>query len=375
MAGSFRAFSRSIFILLNLLIAIAFIVASYVSWFNPVKYWYLGLLNVGAFYLLAGLLIFLIVWIIARKRYVFISIICLVITWGPIQNLFPLRLPYKFEIQKNTEGLRFMSWNVNHFDIQEHKTHPEVKQQMINLINRLDPDIACFQEMVASDSITPAINYLPDFLQQFKMKWEYFSYDPKIDFDDAHHFGIITFSKYPIINRKTFSYPPHNYNSIFQYLDIVKGSDTFRIFNIHLQSLRFSTSNLKYIDDPSFKNQEDLEKSKNVLHKFKAGFLKREVQSGHIKTEMEKSPYPVIVCGDFNDLPNSYAYNHIGSGLKNAFKEKGWGAGRTFSGISPTLRIDNIFVDPVFKVNQYTRIEKKLSDHFPIVADIVKEKQ
>jgi endonuclease/exonuclease/phosphatase family metal-dependent hydrolase len=56
--------------------------------------------------------------------------------------------------------------------------------------------------------------------------------------------------------------------------------------------------------------------------------------------------------------------------MKNAFAEKGSGIGRTFTGISQTLRIDNIFMNDVFSVEQFTRINKKLSDHFPIVADI-----
>ena len=85
---------------------------------------------------------------------------------------------------------------------------------------------------------------------------------------------------------------------------------------------------------------------------------------------MDKSPYPVIVCGDFNDIPNSYAYNTIGKGMKNAFAEKGSGIGRTFSGISPTLRIDNIFVADKFSVDQFLRIPKILSDHFPVFADV-----
>jgi endonuclease/exonuclease/phosphatase family metal-dependent hydrolase len=79
------------------------------------------------------------------------------------------------------------------------------------------------------------------------------------------------------------------------------------------------------------------------------------------------------VCGDLNDVPNSYAYHTIGSGLKNAFAEKGVWLGRTFSGIAPTLRIDNIFVDKRFDVEQYIRIKKKLSDHFPILADMSKK--
>lgn len=86
--------------------------------------------------------------------------------------------------------------------------------------------------------------------------------------------------------------------------------------------------------------------------------------------EIDKSPYPVIVCGDFNDVPNSYAYCKIGDRLQNAFVEKGSGIGRTFSNISPTLRIDNIFTDKIFTISQFTRVRNNLSDHFPIIADV-----
>jgi len=69
-------------------------------------------------------------------------------------------------------------------------------------------------------------------------------------------------------------------------------------------------------------------------------------------------------------VPNSYPYETIGKGLQDAFVVKGAGFGRTFTGISPTLRIDNIFVDKQLSINQFTRITKKLSDHFPIITDI-----
>ena len=110
-------------------------------------------------------------------------------------------------------------------------------------------------------------------------------------------------------------------------------------------------------------------KTKNPVS-LETGFLKRKIQAERIREEMDKSPYPIILCGDFNDVPNSYAYHHIGKGMKNAFAEKGAGLGRTFSGIAPTLRIDNIFVNRQFDVEQYLRVKKRLSDHFPILTDI-----
>ncbi|MDB5221796.1 MAG: hypothetical protein JWN83_463 [Chitinophagaceae bacterium] len=265
--------------------------------------------------------------------------------------------------------MRIMSWNVEHFDILEYKTHPEKKVKMMDLVRQYQPDIACFQEMVGGDD-NKAINYLGDFKRILQFTGYYYSYETKLDFDQAHHFGIITFSKFPIINKQTISEPPHDYNSIFQYIDVIANNDTVRIFNIHLQSLRFTQSNLRYLDNPGTNTDTALSESKSIISKLKHGFLKRSAQSDRVKEEIDKSPYPVIVCGDFNDVPNSYAYCRIGDELQNAFVEKGIAFGRTFSGISPTLRIDNIFTGKQFMIEQFTRIPKNLSDHFPIIADV-----
>lgn len=370
-----RLVTKRIFLVTNIALALSFLLGCYGNWFDPSRFWFIGFFALASFYLFILLLGFVFFWLFTKPKFIFISITAILLAWGPLKNLFRLRLSADFSMSKRPADIRAMSWNVEHFDILEHKTHPEVKKEMINTINRYEPDVACFQEMVASDSIRSAINYIPDFMKRLGMKDYHYSYNRKLDFDNNHHFGIITFSRYPIINKQTVSYSPHDYNSIFQYIDIVKDMDTFRVFNIHLQSLKFSDNNLKYIDDPSLKDEADLEKSKNIISKFKTGFLKRHIQSDRIKKEIDKSPYPVIVCGDFNDVPNSYAYSRIGKGLKNAFAEKGTGIGRTFYGISPTLRIDNIFASETFNVEQYVRIKKKMSDHFPIIADLYYKKQ
>ncbi len=366
----FRRFSKKFFIVCNIILAVLFLLGCYGGYFNPQTWWPLGFLTLGSFYFLILLLLFILFWLFVKARFSLISVVAILLAFQPVRQIIPLRFSSSFNKQKAGTGLRVMTWNVEHFDILEHKTHPEKKQQMLDLINEHNPDIACFQEMVGSDSNASAINYIPEILEKLSFSNYHYSYNRKLDFDGKHHFGIITFTKLLIIKQETIKFYPYDYNSIFQYTDVVNGTDTLRVFNIHLQSLKFSADNLKYIDDPEINDENDLKKSKSVISKLKHGFLKRKIQADRIKVEIDKSPYPVIVCGDFNDLPNSYSYNTIGSGLKNAFAQKGSGIGRTFTGISPTLRIDNIFVADKFDVLQYTCINKKLSDHFPVIADI-----
>ncbi len=365
----FRRFTKKFFIITNVVVALLFVLSCYGGLLNPRYAWPIGFLTLSSFYWLILLFIFFIFWLFIKPSLALISVITVAICMGAITNIIPLRFSNTFNKQKNNNYLRIMSWNVEHFDILEHKLHPEKKQRMLDLINNYQPDIACFEEMVGSNDAT-AINNIPDIIKKTNFNQHYYSFNPKLDFDNKHHFGIIIFSKYPIINKQTVSVYPHDYNSTFQYVDIVKQQDTFRVFNVHLQSLKFSADNLKFIEKPEMNSEEDVKESKKLIYKLKIGFLKRKAQSERIKEEIDKSPYSVIICGDFNDVPNSYAYNIIGKNLKNAFEEKGHGLGRTYSNISPTLRIDNIFVSPKFKVIQFVRINKKLSDHYPIIADV-----
>ena len=298
-----------------------------------------------------------------------ISLLTIAFCWTQVKNIFPLHFSPDFKTEKNANDIRVMSWNVEHFDILEHKTHPETKQKMMDFIKQYQPDVACFQEMVGGD-YDKAINYLGDFKRLLQFNGYFYSYDNRLNFDQVHHFGIIIFSKFPIINQQTISIAPHDYNSTFQYIDVIANNDTMRVFNIHLQSLKFSHENLKYLDNPGTNTDTAFSESKNIISKLKKGFLRRKLQAERIQEEMAKSRYPIILCGDFNDVPDSYAYCKIGEGLQNAFVQKGFGFGRTFSGISPTLRIDNIFADKKFTISQFTRIPKKLSDHFPIIADL-----
>ncbi|MFZ1368729.1 MAG: endonuclease/exonuclease/phosphatase family protein [Ferruginibacter sp.] len=365
-----RRFTKRFLIFVNIIAAVFFLAGSYGYLLNPAYFWPVGLLTLTAFYFMLLLLGFVFFWLIIKPRLAFISIIALLLAYKPVSNIIAMRLPGPFAQAKPQNAIRVITWNVAQFNVMEDKKKPGVKKDMVDQVNYYQPDIACFQEMVAEDSAVKDHGHMDEFLEKLKFSNYFYSYNVKEDFWGYAHFGIIIFSKYPIINKQTISWYPNDYNSIFQFVDIVKGADTIRVFNIHLQTLRFSKANLKYIDQPTVEDQTAIRESKNIIGKFKKGFLKRQLQAERIRAEIEKSPYPVIVSGDFNDVPNSYAYYTIGKGMKNAFVEKGSGLGRTFSGISPVLRIDNIFVDEEMEVLQFNLIKKKLSDHFPIIADV-----
>jgi endonuclease/exonuclease/phosphatase family metal-dependent hydrolase len=113
-----------------------------------------------------------------------------------------------------------------------------------------------------------------------------------------------------------------------------------------------------------------LTNSRTILSKVKKGLTHRSIQADIIDDVLEDSPYPVLFCGDLNDVPNSYTYNKVRGSMQDAFLKKGFGIGRTFAGLSPTLRIDYIFADNRFSIKQFNRIIRKYSDHYMLVADV-----
>lgn len=380
----FFRFTKGLLVFTNVLVAVLFLLGCYSELVFSPAWWPLGFLTLALFYLLLLLFAFFLFWLFVKPRLTLIFIITASLSINHIRNIIPFRFSSVFVMEKKRDNLRIMSWNVAQFDIMKFKERPGTYKEMISVVNEFKPDIACFQEMVSGDTLadlnTPyyrkySFYSVFEFMSKLNLPNYFYSYNYKENFLSQQHFGIIIFSKYPMINKQTVSIFPHNYNSIFQYVDIVAGPDTIRVFNCHLQSLKFTPTNLSYIKNPSIKTDTDIEESKNLITKFKAAFLRRRVQADSIRAEIDRSPYPVIVCGDFNDVPNSYPYEVIGRGLQDAFVEKGTGIGRTFSGISPTLRIDNIFADKRYTVNQFTRMQKKLSDHFPIITDISRSKE
>ncbi len=364
-----RRFTQKMLVIANVAVGIFFLGGANVKYFNPEHWWFLSLFTLLLPYLLLALLLFILLWWLIKPLWSLISLLIIFTSLHAIKNVFPLHFSAGFSLQKKSGDIRIMSWNVELFNILHYKDHPQNKQQMIDLINKYNPDVACFQEMVAGENKN-AINYFPDIEKKLKFNDYLYSYRVRDDFDRYHHFGIIIFSKFPILRKQTLVNNPNSYNSTFQFIDVLVGKDTFRIFNVHLQSLKFSKTNLNYLDSGQVPSEGNISESKNIISKIKSGILKRSSQAIFIKDELNNSPYPVIVCGDFNDVPDSYAYETIGEGLQNAFAERGSGISRTFSSISPTLRIDNIFTDKKFKITQFTRIKRLLSDHFPIVADV-----
>lgn len=124
----FRKYTKRSLVLLNLVVAIFFLLGCYTVFFNAPQFWFLGVFNLSAFYLLLVLLFFILFWLFAKIKYALIGIIAIAIAWKPMQHLVQLRQAPNFVLKKHPANIRIMSWNIEHFAILENKTNPGKKR-------------------------------------------------------------------------------------------------------------------------------------------------------------------------------------------------------------------------------------------------------
>lgn len=369
MAISLRAFTRKILLYINIGIVVFFLLACLASHLNPQKWWFISFLALAFPFLLFFVLLFFIGWFILLKpRLSVISGIALVLGIKSIIVLFAFHTPRAFRYKKEPGQIRIVSWNVARFIElkRNNNTGSEKRLKMLELLKKQDADILCLQEFHTStnpdyyDNITPI-------REELGYPYFYFSFDED---GDQHYYSSIIFSRYPIIDSGRVRYPRPTLPDVLLQADIKVNNDTIRVYTTHLQSNQFGKTDYERL--AKIKTGEDsmVSNSRNILSKIKKGIVYRSIQADMVKEVLSNSPLPVLVCADLNDVPNSYTYATVRGDMQDAFLKKGFGIGRSFSSISPTLRIDYIFADEHFRVKQFNRVVKNLSDHYMLVSDL-----
>ena len=356
-----------------------FLAASVTPYLHPASWWFVGFTGLIFPYLFLALLIMMLFSVLfKRTRLAIAGLIAIVISIPSIGLIIGLHFSGSFTPTKDSTTLRVMSWNVRRFT-PYNKDYFDPKnnnlKDIIEEVVKYQPDVLCLQEFYTGPSKKRKN------LELFRdsLGYPYVSIENITNGGARSQSGTVIFSRFPF--AKTYVYQlPDAYATAAEdpvAADILVGKDTIRVITFHLQSYGFL--NRDYEDLYKIKNQEDqgLRASKNIFRKMQYAFSLRGVQSDMIKREVTRSPLPTVVCGDLNDVPNSYAYQTVRGNMKDAFLEKGAGLGKSFiSGRSkfltwlPTLRIDYIFTSSVFEVTQFRMVTRKLSDHRGLITDL-----
>lgn len=359
-----RRFFKSIVTIISLIAAGVLLFSVLTAYISPERISVLAFMGYGfPLFWFVNFLLFAF-WLVKRRWQFLIPLIAIIITWSQWSHTFRWKT-VEMDSTEMSRPLKVMSFNARMFDYYQW-IGDNTNEKIFDLIRKENPDILCIQEFVTSKyKESYDENYIQRRLNQLRYKHiEYHSGS-----NHRRNFGLVTFSKYPIVEKHSLKFEHSNNFSI--YTDIKVDKKRIRIFNNHLESIKFNKQQLNFLDSLNYQDKKDRnEKIKEISHKLSTAFEHRATQAETIGQYIANSPYPPIVCGDFNDTPVSYVYRKMRGKLKDAFVESGRGFGGTYNGPLPSFRIDFIFHDKQFNSYNFNRIKVDLSDHYPIITTI-----
>ncbi len=368
MASKLRIFTKRVLVLINYGVVFVFLLACLAPYLDPQSWWFISFLGMLFPFLLLAVAGFFAWWLFVKRKYAWISAIALLLGIKSISVFYAFNFPTGFKKEKDPNSIRIATWNVARFIEMKRNNNKgsQTRRKMLAEIKQVNADIVCLQEFFHSydAAFYQNLDYIRDSL---KYPYHYYSHD--ID-GDKHFTGNAIFSRFPIIDSGLIRYPRPTLPEALMHADIRLRNRIIRVYTTHLQSLQLGKTDYERIERIKGGDEGLVSNSKTIFSKVKKGVVNRKIQTDIIKQVLGDSPYPVIFCGDLNDIPNSYTYFKIRGEMQDAFLKKGFGIGRTFSAISPTLRIDFIFADRRFRINQFRRIAKNYSDHYMLVSDI-----
>jgi endonuclease/exonuclease/phosphatase family metal-dependent hydrolase len=354
-------FLRIVMIFLNVLAATALLLSYAASYISPEKIPHLAYFGFVYPALLILNLIFIIFWIFFRIKYALISLITILLGFGILSRHVQV-LGKTVPDAESESYIHLMSYNVQIFGLYNWKQNQQIRDSIINFIQSEQPDILCLQEYYADQSGKfETGTLLSKGLGDVNVHKSF-----SVQMHGQQSYGMASFLKYPIFHTGEIQF--ENSNNLVQFTDFIFQKDTLRLYNIHLQSLHFDDKNYKDLDNLQVKkiNKKQLGSIRNIMHKFAYASKQRARQSDSVKNHINQSPYPVILCGDFNDTPGSYAYSVLSKDLKDAFRKSGRGLGFSYQRGFLRMRIDHILHDNSLKSYGFKTKNVKYSDHFPV---------
>jgi len=230
---------------------------------------------------------------------------------------------------------------------------------IISSLKEIDADVLCLQEFLELDDHD---------LKYFKKKlgFEYAYFKVLNDGRKRGRFGMVTFSKYPIQDTGYVEFDKYTGN-MGTWVELLVNDKTIKVFNVHLQSIRFSRKDYKIIQGEE--GEVKKEDAKALLKRIKIAASVRASQVAKLKTALQSSKVPVLLCGDFNDPPVSYTYGQLSNDLKDAYTQSAFGIETTYTGPFPAFRIDYILHHDAWSASNYKSIQVD-SDHKLVSAKV-----
>ena len=323
------------------MVALLLLLSFGLSYIPPQTFSLISILSLSVPLLIVLNIIFVVYWTVKLKKQVILSLLVLVVGYNQVLSF------YKFSEdnrQLSEDTFTVMSYNVRLFNLYNWIDDITIPSKIQNFITKESPSIVCFQEY---DSRT-----------NLDFKTHPFKHQTNPSTYNKSELAIL--STYKILNTGFIDFPNSANSAI--YADIIIKTDTLRVYNVHLQSSGIDANvNVETLDS---------EQSNKLLKRLGITFKAQQSQAERVAAHVAKSPYKVLICGDFNNTVYSYVYRILKGDLLDAFETSGSGFGRTFDFKYFPVRIDFILADKRYKARRFQNYEVPYSDHFPILTEL-----
>lgn len=354
----------------NIIFVVALLISLSASYISPDKVWFLPFASLLLPVLIIINIVFVVIWAVRKRHFAVVSLLAIATCLPQLLRLTATNLGTTKVTSKPKASLKIMSYNVRDFDLYNWSNNAVSNEKIFETIKEKNPDIICFQEFYSDAS--KRFNTIK---QLQNLGYKHYFFTKELVLRKTDEWGIALFSKMPILEHDNImqqdfvtGYGKKPFKGL--YADIKVGDTVIRFVNVHLQSIYFGNQEYETIEE--FRSTQNLDEigAKSIVVKLKKAFERRAKQADELKAFLNQQTKPVILCGDFNDLPNSYVVNKISKNMKDAFLDYSFGIGHTYNGKIPFLRIDYILTSPTFNVTKFEVVNNKISDHFPIYAEL-----
>lgn len=351
---------RSLWTLLNIACGLCTLLAGYGGYINPDKFALAQLANMTFPGWIVLTLILLAVNLFIRKKLAWLSVAVLVACIGPILTISPLNFTSR-SLSTDDESRTFTLLTYNVYNFRDNQgVNPEWGNRTLSYILSTDADIVCLQESSNLNGVGKKAQR-----DSINSRYPYRLYSSRS--------GEVLLSKYHVTEVDT-PQPDWGSGSFCAYDVEVEGHEV-TVVNCHLQSIGLTDDDkelYRELTDKELRNpsRSELSKVKNgIVTKLLAAFRIRAQQARYIKEFLATRKGNVILVGDFNDVPGSYAYRTIKSdGLKDAYSECAFGPTVTYNDNRFYFRIDQMLYRGDLEAVRIKRGDLRSSDHYPLFA-------
>lgn len=357
MAASKKSFLDGLLYFINTIAAFA-LMASYLSnYINPNLVTWFSILALAYPYLLVTNIVFAIWWALRLKLKIILPIVAIALGYKQIPLLY--KSHGTNQVVASGTALKIMSYNVHNLNRYRWLDDDSIPQKISTLVREEDPQLLITQE------------FRPG-AEGWEVDYPYQS--PLADGKQSYLRNMV-FSKLPILEHGYYELPGPDgavNNGKAFWCDIEWQDKRIRVINLHLSSVGLDPADYESLSDFEQTDQNQIQKNLyKIGGSLSSAFRKRAYQVEYLDSVLGSLDMPLIVAGDFNDPPYSFTYHHLNKHLEDSYVAAGEGWVKTFDRKPLALRIDYIlYSERFFRCHEYRVIEKQLSDHYPVIAEI-----